>query len=125
MRVPCPNGRRGRVGALAFAPGNGLAVLPAPARADDASATIERVKQSVVAVGTFERTRSPQFSFRGTGFVVDDGTLVVTNAHVLPGPPDRNRLEQLGILIPQPGSAAASFREARRSPRTRAPTSRC
>lgn len=85
----------------------------APASADGAVATVERVKRSVVAVGTFERTRSPQFAYLGTGFVVEDGTLVVTNAHVVPGPPDPNRFEQLGVLVPQPGGAAATFREAR------------
>ena len=62
--------------------------------------------------GTFERTRTPQFAFRGTGFVVDDGTLVVSNAHVMPGALDGGRKEQVGILVPQPGSAAAVFREA-------------
>jgi S1-C subfamily serine protease len=62
-------------------------------------------------VGTFERTRSPVF-VPGTGFVVDDGTLVVTNAHVVPPPPDPNRFEQLGVLIPSRGRAA-TFREAR------------
>jgi serine protease Do len=90
-----------------------IPMVPVPALADDALATIARVKQSIVAVGTFERTRTPQFSFRGTGFVVDDGTVVVTNAHVMPGPLDGNRMEQVGILVPQPGNAAASFREAR------------
>jgi serine protease Do len=88
-------------------------VFAATAPADDVTGTIERVKRSVVAVGTFERTRTPQFMFRGTGFVVDDGTLVVTNAHVMPGPLDGNRMEQPGILIPQPGGGAATFREAK------------
>lgn len=83
------------------------------AGANDTATTIERVKRSVVAVGTYDRTRTPQFSFRGTGFVVDDGTLVVTNAHVVPGPPDPNRMETLGILIPQPGGGAPSFRDAK------------
>lgn len=46
--------------------------------------TIERVKPSIVAVGTYQRTRSPTFVYRGTGFVVGDGTLIATNAHVLP-----------------------------------------
>lgn len=91
----------------------GGTAMGVPARAEGTLATIERVKRSIVAIGTFERTRSPQFSFRGTGFVVEDGTLVVTNAHVLPGPLDAGRLEQVGILIPQPGGAAASFREAK------------
>ena len=49
-----------------------------------APAGIARVKPSIVAVGTFQATRVPQFRFRGTGFVVGDGSLVATNAHVLP-----------------------------------------
>jgi len=35
-------------------------------------------------VGTYRETDSPRFSFRGTGFVVGDGTQVITNFHVLP-----------------------------------------
>jgi serine protease Do len=45
---------------------------------------IVATKPSVVAVGTFNATDSPRFSFRGTGFVAGQGNLVVTNAHVLP-----------------------------------------
>ncbi|HZN27248.1 MAG TPA: serine protease [Burkholderiales bacterium] len=48
------------------------------------SDTIEKVKPSILAVGTFQKTRNPPFVFRGTGFVVADGTLVATNAHVVP-----------------------------------------
>lgn len=47
-------------------------------------ATIEKIKPSIVAIGTYKKTQSPPFVFRGTGFVVGDGTQVVTNAHVLP-----------------------------------------
>ncbi len=72
-----------------------------PARAG-AVETIERVKGSVVAVGTFERTRSPQFQFLGTGFAVEDGSLIVTNAHVLPRLLDPAQRESLAILIPLP-----------------------
>ncbi|MEO8751680.1 MAG: serine protease [Casimicrobiaceae bacterium] len=90
-----------------------VAQIASSAWAEEATATIERVKRSVVAVGTFARTRSPQFAFRGTGFIVDDGTLVVTNSHVVPGPPDPNQMEVTGILIPQPGGSPALFREAR------------
>lgn len=90
----------------------GPALLPALVHADDVPAMVARVKPSVVAVGTFERTRTPQFAFRGTGFAVEDGTLVITNAHVMPGPLDAGGKEQLGILVPQPRGAAAVFREA-------------
>jgi S1-C subfamily serine protease len=64
--------------------------------------TIQRVKGSVVAVGTFERTRSPQFQFLGTGFAVQDGSLIVTNAHVVARVLDPAQRETYAIMIPQP-----------------------
>jgi S1-C subfamily serine protease len=78
-----------------------LALLfTAPIRADNAIVTIERVKGSVVAVGTFERTRVPAFQFRATGFAVGDGSLIATNAHALPATLDSERRETLVVLIP-------------------------
>jgi S1-C subfamily serine protease len=87
------------------------ALAPLIASADDVTSTIARVKRSVVAVGTFERTRSPQFAYLGTGFAIDDGTLVVTNAHVIPasGP----ATEQIGILVPNVAGDSGTFREAK------------
>ncbi|MEY3140978.1 MAG: hypothetical protein RL298_1719 [Pseudomonadota bacterium] len=57
------------------------------ARADIAQ-TIAQVKPSVLIVGSFKATGNPRFALRGTGFVVPDGkldvsNLFVTNAHVL------------------------------------------
>lgn len=79
-----------------------LAWLLAPASACGASAalpdTIQRVKPSIVAVGTYQKTRSPAFAFRGTGFVVGDGTLVATNAHVLPEKLSEQQRETLVIV---------------------------
>ncbi|MCW5632315.1 MAG: trypsin-like peptidase domain-containing protein [Rubrivivax sp.] len=43
-----------------------------------------RARPSVLPVGTYSATASPRFGFRGSGFVVGDGRLVATNAHVLP-----------------------------------------
>src|SRR5438552_13141340 len=68
--------------------------------ADNAIITIERVKGSVVAVGTFERTRVPAFQFRATGFAIGDGSLIATNAHALPATLDSERRESLVVLIP-------------------------
>jgi S1-C subfamily serine protease len=67
---------------------------------------IERIKPSIVAVGTFERLRSPQFSFAGTGFVVGDGRLVATNDHVLPKLTDAERGEALVIAVRGPENTA-------------------
>lgn len=61
--------------ALTFWAGAGQAQLPD---------TIARLKPSIVIVGTFKATDSPRFQLRGTGFLVEDGRFVVTNAHVLP-----------------------------------------
>lgn len=44
--------------------------------------TIDRVKPSIVAIVAYKATGSPQYSIRGTGFVVE-GSLIVTNAHVV------------------------------------------
>lgn len=55
--------------------------LPARAELPD---TVERIKPSVVGVGTLLKTRRPPASLRGTGFVVADGLHVITNSHVLP-----------------------------------------
>jgi S1-C subfamily serine protease len=83
------------------------------AAGQESSPAIERVKGSIVAIGTFERTRTPPFEFRGTAFVVGDGTLVATNAHVLPGVLDTTRLETLGIVIPGADRDKVQFREAK------------
>jgi S1-C subfamily serine protease len=60
---------------------------------------ISAVKSSVVAIGTFQATRVPQFRFRGTGFVVGDGTLAATNAHVLPAVLDPGADPELLVAV--------------------------
>lgn len=60
--------------------------------------TIERVKPAVVAIGTFLKTQSPPFVFRGTGFAIANGNLIATNAHVLPETPTPDSPE-LAVLI--------------------------
>ncbi len=60
--------------------------------------TIVTVKQSILAVGTYQRTRSPSAIFRGTGFVVGDGRHILTNAHVLPDALDHDQSETLAVF---------------------------
>ena len=55
-----------------------------PLWASELVKTIENVKPSIVGVGTVQRTRSPPVNILGTGFVLDDGFHVITNAHVIP-----------------------------------------
>lgn len=81
-----------------------LPLLAQPVRAD-LSALVVASRPSVLPVGTFDALNSPRFGFRGSGFVVGDGNLVVTNAHVLP---DANTTPepQLAVLVRTRGDAA-------------------
>jgi S1-C subfamily serine protease len=74
---------------------------------------LARVKPSVVAVGTFQKLRNPSFVFRGTGFAVDDGTLIATNAHVVPEALQTAAGETMMVLVHVPGAAEPQPREAR------------
>jgi S1-C subfamily serine protease len=74
--------------------------VPLAARADMVGA-IERIKPSIVIVGTYNPASSPRFQLRGTGFVAGNGNWVVTNAHVIP-----EGLERTATPLPatEPGS---------------------
>jgi S1-C subfamily serine protease len=68
---------------------SGLCVLAAlisftgAVSAVDLPELIEQVRPSIVGIGTQQALRSPPNNLTGTGFVVGDGNLVVTNAHVI------------------------------------------
>jgi S1-C subfamily serine protease len=72
-------------------------------RGADLAQTIERIKPSVVGVGTFLKTRSPSVLFVGTGFVVADGRHVITNAHAFAKPLDATRMETPVVLVSKDG----------------------
>ncbi len=60
--------------------------------------TIDKVKKSIVAVGSYHPTGSPKARFSGTGFVIGDGSYVVTNYHVVPTEMDKEHREKLVIF---------------------------
>jgi S1-C subfamily serine protease len=53
------------------------------AAADALPDLVDKLKPSILAVGFYKETDSPRFGFRGTGFVVGSGNLLVTCAHVI------------------------------------------
>src|SRR6185295_12996198 len=101
--------RRARLAALSLA----LAHALAAGAQEGMPATIERIKPSIVAVGTFEPARSPAFSFSGTGFVIGDGLQVATNEHVLAKTLNSERNETLAIAL-RPADGTVVIRSARR-----------
>lgn len=74
---------------------------------------IARVKPSIVAIGTYQRTGSAQFVFRGTGFVVGDGTVVATNAHVVPEALNLEKMESIVVVVPAASDGELNRRDAR------------
>lgn len=70
-----------------------------PLWGDELPRTIERLKPSIVGIGTYQKTRSPAVNFLGTGFAVGDGTLVVTNAHVVPEGVEGSKVEALVVIV--------------------------
>ncbi|TPH17764.1 S1 family peptidase [Litorilituus lipolyticus] len=60
---------------------------------------IAKVKPAVVGIGTHTPTNRPQNVLRGTGFVIGDGSYVVTNAHVLPDMLNDELLEEMAVFI--------------------------
>lgn len=67
--------------------------------------TIDRIRPSIVAVGIYKPSGSPRQHFRGTGFVVGNGHLVVTNHHVLPEKIDDKQRETLAVFSGRGGKA--------------------
>ena len=88
----------------------GLLLFAAPVAAD-LPEVIDRVKPSIVVVGTYQLTRSPQFVMRGTGFVVGDGHHVATNSHVLPDKINEAAGERL-VIMARSGGSSLQQREA-------------
>ncbi len=64
----------------------------------DLADTIAKIKPGIVAVGTYMPKRNPRAVFLATGFAVGDGSLIVTNAHVIPDKLDIEHLEQLAVF---------------------------
>jgi serine protease Do len=80
---------------------NVLLLTEPHAETDRLPATIVKLKPSIVAVGTFMTKRNPRALFLGTGFAVGDGSLVVTNAHVVPDNLDVGHNEELAVFYRQ------------------------
>lgn len=77
----------------------GLFAVTISAMAGQLPETLLKIKPGVVGVGTFQPSRSPQSVFFGTGFVIGNGQLIVTNAHVVAKSLNLDRLEKWAIFV--------------------------
>lgn len=64
----------------------------------DIADRVVAIKPGVVGVGRFHPTRSPRAQLTGTGFVVGDGSHVVSCAHIFTGDLDSEKNETWAVL---------------------------
>jgi len=62
---------------------------------------IQKVKPSIVGIGSYQATRRPPSRLSGTGFVVADGYHIISNYHVLPHELNSEKNEKLSIFYNQ------------------------
>ena len=67
--------------------------------------TVSLVKPSVVGIGVYTPTGQPKNQLYGSGFVIGDGTYVVTNRHVIAQDLDASLLQELAVFT---GKGAAA-----------------
>jgi len=60
--------------------------------------TVNLIKPSVVGIGVYTPTGQPKNQLYGTGFVIGDGTYVVTNSHVVARELDDSLLQKLAVF---------------------------
>ncbi|AZQ82884.1 serine protease [Colwellia sp. Arc7-635] len=61
--------------------------------------TISKIKPSVVGIGVYTPTGRPKNQLFGSGFVIGDGTYIVTNKHVIAQDLDDNLLQELAVFV--------------------------
>lgn len=60
--------------------------------------TVNLIKASVVGIGVYTPTGQPKNQLYGSGFVIGDGTYVVTNSHVVAKELDGSLLQELAVF---------------------------
>ena len=60
--------------------------------------TISKIKPSVVGIGVYTPTGRPKNQLFGSGFVIGDGTYIVTNKHVIAQDLDDTFTPRIGCI---------------------------
>ncbi len=74
-----------------------------PTNAASLADTIDKVRPSIVAIGTYLPSRAPRAQFKGTGFVIGNGRYIVTNEHVVSDALNESRNERIAIFLKKNG----------------------
>lgn len=79
--------------------------------ADDLVSLVAKVKPSIVGIGLYDPLGNPRATLKGSGFVVGDGSYVVTNHHVVDEDLDKNRNQQYVVFIGSGSKPETTFAE--------------
>lgn len=74
-------------------------MLSMKAGAHSISEILPKIKPSVVGIGVYNPLNSPRARLEGTGFVVGDGTYIITNEHVIEKDLDPNLREKRVVFV--------------------------
>lgn len=74
-------------------------LMPEKLHAESLPETIKEIKPSIVGIGTIQATRTPKAKLSATGFIVGNGTIVATNAHVVSDSINGENNEQRVIFV--------------------------
>lgn len=75
----------------------GMGALPATA---DLPQTLQKLKPSILGIGTFAPLKQPRATFYGTGWVVADGRHAITNFHVVDRKLEQDKQEVHAVFVP-------------------------
>lgn len=78
-----------------------LLLLTCRSYAHDITAVVSKVKPSVVGIGTYDPLGAPRTQLKGTGFVIADGSMIVTNYHVIAEEPAAESRQKRVVLLGQ------------------------
>ncbi|SEL80265.1 Trypsin-like peptidase domain-containing protein [Colwellia chukchiensis] len=71
--------------------------------------TVRLIKPSVVGIGVYTPIGQPKNKLYGSGFVIGDGSYVVTNHHVIARELDDNLLQKLAVFVGKGQTAKVKF----------------
>ncbi len=73
--------------------------------------TVKQIKPSIVGIGVYTPTGQPKNQLYGSGFVIGDGSYVVTNSHVIDKELDASLLQELAVFTGKGRAAKVQLAE--------------
>lgn len=77
--------------------------------AHDLVPVVQKVSSSIVGIGVYDPLAAPRATLMGSGFAIGDGTLIVTNNHVVAKPLDEKTRQRRVVFIGKGNNPQTAF----------------